>query len=120
MLTIFGESYNLETLKAAWPVLWDTAKTTGNPYLKTDAFTVTVFPICYGRYIAAYKALIVLRGGRKTYTGAYPTAEAAKEAAFGELFGFLRVHGRAHRQSANSSQLGFSRDAKIDDVAARQ
>jgi hypothetical protein len=74
VLTIFGEACSLEGLKAGWPALWETSKK-NNPYLKTDPFSVTVFPITYGRYIAGYKALLVLRGGRKTYTRAYPTVE---------------------------------------------
>jgi hypothetical protein len=54
-LTIFGEPCSLEVLRAAWPCLWDYAKSSGNPVLKTDAFSVTVFPVdCYGSDVATY------------------------------------------------------------------
>jgi hypothetical protein len=43
MLRIFGEDISTEVLRAAWPCLWDTSKK-GNPYLKTDAFSVAVYP----------------------------------------------------------------------------
>jgi hypothetical protein len=61
MLTIFGETYSLEALKSAWPVLWDTSSN-NNPYLKTDAFSVSIFPITYGSYIAGYKVCTVISG----------------------------------------------------------
>jgi hypothetical protein len=94
MLTIFGEEYSTEVLRAAWSCPWDTSKK-GNPYLKTDAFSITVYQSAwYGSKLANYKALIVLRGGRKTRSRReYPTVEAAKEGAFAELLGLFKENG---------------------------
>src|SRR2546425_10403181 len=87
MLTIFGEEYSTEVLKAAWSCLWDYAKSSGNPVLKTDAFSVTVFPADrYGSDVTMYKACIVLRGGKRTYSRPYSPVEDAKEGAFAKLF----------------------------------